>query len=64
MYLRRSAISDNSGNVVAEYTYDPWGKVLSVTGTNSALGNLNPVNFPDYDFHCSGVAYVCMGKRP
>ena len=49
------AILDTSGNVVARYTYDAWGKVLSVTdaygnaNTSSTLiGNVNPIRYRGY----------------
>ena len=41
-------IVDNCGNVVASYRYDPWGKVLSVTGSNTEIGNLNPFRYRSY----------------
>ena len=38
------AILDKNGNCVVEYTYDSWGKVLSVTGSMaSTLGSNNPL---------------------
>ncbi len=37
-------IADANGAMQTEYTYDPWGKVLSVTG-NETLGNLNPFRY-------------------
>ena len=40
-------ITDSSGAVVASYTYDPWGKVLSVTG-NTVIGELNPFRYRSY----------------
>lgn len=56
------AISDDSGNVVAEYTYDPWGKVLSVTGTNSALGNLNPFRYRGYYYDTDTNLYYLQSR--
>ena len=56
------AISDDSGNVVAEYTYDPWGKVLSVTGTNSALGNLNPFRYRGYYYDTDTSLYYLQSR--
>lgn len=37
-----------SGNLVASYTYDPWGKVLAITGSNVELGELNPFRYRSY----------------
>ena len=36
------AMVDSSGNVVAEYTYNPFGKITSQTGT---LADINPFRF-------------------
>ncbi len=42
-------IIDTSGNTVVSYTYDPWGKVLSVTGTlASTIGQINPIRYRGY----------------
>ena len=44
------AILDTSGNVVARYTYDAWGRILSITDGNgnantssTFIGNVNPI---------------------
>ena len=49
------AILDTSGNVVARYSYDAWGKVLSVTDANgnanmssTFIGNVNPIRYRGY----------------
>ena len=43
------AICDSAGNPVVEYTYDPWGKVLSITGSlASTLGHDNPLRYRGY----------------
>ena len=34
-----------SGSVVASYTYDAWGKVLSSTGS---MANVNPIRYRSY----------------
>ncbi|MGN0463440.1 MAG: RHS repeat-associated core domain-containing protein [Acutalibacteraceae bacterium] len=41
-------IADSSGAVVASYSYDPWGKVTSVSGSNLAIANLNPFRYRSY----------------
>ena len=38
-------IVDGSRNVVASYSYDPWGKLLSSSGT---LANVNPLRYRGY----------------
>ena len=41
------AITDISGNIVTEYSYDPWGKLLSISG-NTVIGELNPFRYRSY----------------
>lgn len=41
-------ISDSSGNLVASYTYDAWGKVTSVTGSNTTACEINPFKYCSY----------------
>ena len=42
-------ILDNSGNVVVQYAYNAWGKVLSCTGTlASTVGAINPMRYRGY----------------
>ncbi len=38
-------VVDTSGNVVANYTYDAWGKVLTATGT---MADVNPIRYRGY----------------
>ena len=49
------AILDTNSNIVARYTYDAWGKVLSVTDANgnantssTFIGNVNPIRYRGY----------------
>ena len=49
------AILDTSGNVVARYTYDAWGRILSITDGNgnantssTFIGNVNPIRYRGY----------------
>ena len=42
-------ILNSSGQVVVTYTYDAWGKVLSVTGSlASTVGQINPFRYRGY----------------
>ncbi|MBQ3136897.1 MAG: hypothetical protein IJB74_05370 [Clostridia bacterium] len=41
------AITDSNKNIVAEYRYDPWGKVLDEENL-TAIGNLNPFRYRSY----------------
>jgi RHS repeat-associated protein len=44
-----TGILNNSGTQVVTYTYDAWGKPLSVTGTMaSTIGQLNPLRYRGY----------------
>jgi len=43
-----TGIYDENQQTVVEYVYDTWGKVVSVTGSNTAIGNLNPIRYRGY----------------
>ena len=52
-YLKNSlgiiyAIIDQNGNKVVEYTYDPWGKVLSIASSNDVIKDVNPFIYKSY----------------
>ncbi|TDB39630.1 MAG: hypothetical protein D9V44_01290 [Actinobacteria bacterium] len=40
------AMTDAAGSIVARYTYDPWGRVTSATGT--AIAARNPLRYRSY----------------
>ena len=43
------AIQNSSGTIVVQYQYDPWGRLLSITGTMATtLGTLNPLTYRGY----------------
>lgn len=43
------ALVDESGDTVVNYTYDSWGKVLSITGSRKdTIGQLNPFRYRGY----------------
>ena len=54
------AILDNSGNELVSYTYDAWGKVLSITGSKAdTLGVLNPLRYRSYIYdQDTGLYYL------
>ena len=53
------AIADNLGNVISEYAYDPWGAVISVTGSNTGIGNINPFRYRSYYYDSEiGMYYL------
>ena len=42
-------ILNQAGQKIVSYTYDPWGKVLSVEGSEaSAIGQINPIRYRGY----------------
>ena len=50
------AVLNSSGEVVVEYSYDPWGNILAVTGT---LGADNPFRYRGYYYdNESGFYYL------
>ena len=54
------AILNSGGTAVVQYTYDAWGKPLSITGSMaSTLGTLNPLRYRSYVYDQeSGLYYV------
>ena len=56
------AIVDNTGTVVAEYTYNPWGEVTSVTGSNVTLGELNPFRYRSYYYDSDIEMYYLQSR--
>ena len=56
-----TGIADANGAMQTEYTYDPWGKVLSVTG-NETLGNLNPFRYRGYYYDTETSLYYLQSR--
>jgi len=52
---------DSDMNVVASYTYDTWGKLISVTG-NTTLGNLNPYRYRGYRYDAETGMYYLQSR--
>ncbi len=55
-------VADENGNIVASYTYDPWGSVLSVTGSDTAIGNLNPFRYRSYYYDSNIQMYYLQSR--
>ena len=54
---------DSSGNQVVSYTYDPWGKVLSVTGTlGTTIGEKNPIRYRGYYYDSETEFYYLQSR--
>ncbi|WP_198949148.1 RHS repeat-associated core domain-containing protein [Lottiidibacillus patelloidae] len=51
---------DSSGTEVVSYTYDTWGKVISITGTKaSTVGEKNPYRYRGYRYDSeTGLYYL------
>ena len=48
-----------SGSVVASYTYDAWGKVLSATGS---MANINPIRYRSYYYDAETGFYYLQSR--
>ena len=55
-------IADAAGNLIASYTYDTWGKVTSVTGSNVAIGELNPFRYRGYYYDSDIQMYYLQSR--
>ena len=53
-------IVDAAGSLVVEYTYDAWGKLLSITGSLAdTVGVLNPLRYRGYYYDTeTGLYYL------
>ena len=74
-YLRNGqgdvvAILNASGNIVAKYAYDAWGKLLNVTDAAgndkssdaSFIGNINPVRYRSYYYDTETGLYYLQSR--
>lgn len=54
------AIIDKDGSIFVQYYYDPWGKLLDVTGSMAnSLGELNPLRYRGYIYdNETGLYYL------
>ncbi len=56
-------ILDLDGNLVVKYTYDAWGKLLSITDTsNINLGTINPMRYRGY-YYDNETGYYYLQSR-
>ena len=57
------AILTASGEVVVEYSYDPWGNILAVTGSlASTLGADNPFRYRGYYYDTESCFYYLNSR--
>ncbi len=54
-------VIDSNGNVVVQYEYDAWGN-HTVSGSNSALGNINPFRYRSYYFDTETKLYFLQTR--
>lgn len=55
------AITDSNKNIVAEYRYDPWGKVLDEENL-TAIGALNPFRYRSYYYDSDIKMYYLQSR--
>ena len=67
-YLRNlqgdiAGIVDGTGSLVVEYTYDAWGKLLSITGSLAdTVGVLNPLRYRGYYYDTETGLYYLQSR--
>lgn len=67
LYVKNSmgdivGIADADGNLIASYKYDAWGKVTSVTGSNTVIGELNPFRYRSYYYDSDIQLYYLQSR--
>ena len=56
-------ILDANGNTVVEYSYDIWGKLLSITGSlASTIGQINPLRYRGYYYDTETQLYYLQSR--
>ena len=63
------AITNSLAEIVAKYTYDAWGKVLSVTNASDTvqtastfIGNINPIRYRGYYYDVETGLYYLQSR--
>ena len=67
LYIKNSmgdivGIAESAGNLITSYTYDAWGKVTSVTGSNTSIGELNPFRYRGYYYDSDIQLYYLQSR--
>ena len=56
-------ILNQAGQKIVSYTYDPWGKVLSVDGSEaSTIGQFNPIRYRGYYYDTETGFYYLQSR--
>ncbi len=55
------ALLDSNGVIVVQYEYDAWGN-HTISGSNSALGNINPFRYRSYYFDTETKLYFLQTR--
>ena len=57
------ALVDEDGNEVVHYTYDSWGKILSITGSlKDTVGQQNPFRYRGYFYDSETGTYYLKSR--
>lgn len=57
------ALADASGEIVTEYKYDSWGKILSITGSKKdTIGKTNPFRYKSYYYDNETEMYYLRNR--
>jgi RHS repeat-associated protein len=57
------AITNSSGTAVVKYRYDPYGKLISTTGSKaSTLGKVNPLTYRSYVYDTESTLYYLQSR--
>jgi RHS repeat-associated protein len=56
------AILDENGNCVVEYSYDAWGNITKMGGTNETLADANPLRYRGYYYDQETGLYYLQSR--
>ena len=56
------AVIDQNGNKVVQYTYNAWGKIESISSTNSIIANINPFIYKSYYYDKETSLYYITSR--
>ena len=56
------AIVDQGADTVARYSYDAWGKIASITGSNINIAHINPFRYRSYYYDEETLLYYVQSR--